>query len=72
MVDAAVNTFGIQCQLHEGKCIIQAVSPVGRMVVPEEVGDVIAFLCSGPASYINSKGLVVAAELSPGDLSLGI
>ena len=44
--------------------IIQAVSPVGRMAMLEEVGDVIVFLCSASASYINGQGLVVDAGLS--------
>lgn len=48
----------------ELKGIIQAVSPVGRMAVPEEVGDVIVFLSSAAATYINGQGLIVDAGLS--------
>lgn len=47
----------------ELKDIIQAVSPVGRIAVPEEVGNVIVFLSSASASYINGQGLVVDAGL---------
>lgn len=44
--------------------IIHAVSPVGRMAVPEEIGDVIVFLSSASASYTNGQGLIVDAGLS--------
>ena len=44
--------------------IIHAVSPVGRMAMPEEIGDVIVFLSSASASYINGQGLIVDAGLS--------
>ena len=43
---------------------IEMVSPVGRMAVPEEVGDVVVFLSSPSASYINGQGLVIDAGLS--------
>lgn len=51
-------------KLPELEKIIQAVSPVGRMAVPEEIGDVIVFLSSASASYINGQGLIVDAGLS--------
>lgn len=53
--------FSKQPELQD---IIKAVSPVGRMAVPEEVGDVIVFLSSPAASYINGQGLIVDAGLS--------
>ncbi|KAI9665040.1 MAG: hypothetical protein M1821_006488 [Bathelium mastoideum] len=42
---------------------IKQVSPAGRMAVPEEVADVIVFLCSPSASYINGQGFMVDAGL---------
>ena len=44
--------------------IIQALSPVGRMAALDEVGNVIVFLSSALASYINGQGLVVDAGMS--------
>lgn len=44
--------------------LIQAVSPVGRMAAPEEVADVIVFLCSPAASYVNGTGLLIDAGLA--------
>lgn len=49
---------------HELKNIIQAVSPVQRMAVPDEVGDLIVFLSSASASYINGQGIVVDAGVT--------
>ncbi|KAM0804373.1 hypothetical protein BDR22DRAFT_885635 [Usnea florida] len=46
------------------KNVINAISPVGRMAVPEEIGDVIVFLSSASASYINGQGLIVDAGVS--------
>lgn len=48
----------------ELKDVIQAVSFVGRIAVPEEIGNVVVFLSSASASYINGQGLVVDAGLS--------
>lgn len=62
-VDTAMMAADFDKQ-PELKGIIQAVSPVGRMAVPEEVGDVIVFLSSASASYINGQGLIVDAGLS--------
>lgn len=38
---------------------IDSVVPLGRIAQPEEVGDVIAFLCSPSASYLNGLGMLV-------------
>lgn len=62
-VDTAMMAADFDKQ-PELKGIIQAVSPVGRMAVPEEIGDVIVFLSSASASYINGQGLIVDAGLS--------
>ncbi len=40
--------------------------PVGRIGNPEEVGAVIAFLCSAPASYITGQSLLVDGGLVQG------
>ena len=53
--------FGKQPGLEK---VIHAVLPLGRMAVPEEIGDMIVFLSSASASYINGQGLIVDAGLS--------
>ena len=40
--------------------------PVGRLGTPEEFGDVVAFLCSERASYVNGVNLVVDGGLTRG------
>lgn len=40
--------------------------PMGRIGRPEEVGAVIAFLCSGPASYLTGQSLLVDGGLVQG------
>ena len=44
--------------------IIQKMSPLGRMAQTDEVSDVIVFLCSPSASYVNGTGLLVDAGLT--------
>ncbi|KAL6721050.1 hypothetical protein ACLMJK_000150 [Lecanora helva] len=44
--------------------IIQAIGPLGRMAEPEGIGDVIVFLCSPAASYVNGTGLIVDSGLT--------
>jgi len=48
----------------ELQAFIKAAVPVGRMAAPEEVGDVIVFLCSPAASYINGTGLLIDAGVT--------
>lgn len=43
---------------------IKAAVSVGRMAKPEEVGDVIVFMCSPAASYINGTGLLIDAGVT--------
>jgi len=33
--------------------------PVGRLAEPEEIGAVVAFLCSDPAAFVNGVNLIV-------------
>jgi 3-oxoacyl-[acyl-carrier protein] reductase len=40
--------------------------PVGRLGSPEEFGDVVAFLCSDRASYVNGVNLMVDGGLTSG------
>ena len=41
--------------------LLQAVSPLKRAAVPEEVVDYILFLCGPGGSYINGTGLIADA-----------
>ena len=43
---------------------IKAACPFGRVAEPEEVADVITFLCSPGASYVTGTGLIVDAGLT--------
>ena len=47
-----------------GKAV--AASPLQRMAKAEEVADVIVFLCSPRASYVNGTGLMIDAGLMLG------
>lgn len=40
--------------------------PVGRLGRPEDFGDVVAFLCSEPASFVTGTGLLVDGGAYPG------
>ena len=44
--------------------IITTMSPLGRMAVPEEVVDVILFLCSASASYVTGTGLLIDSGIT--------
>jgi NAD(P)-dependent dehydrogenase (short-subunit alcohol dehydrogenase family) len=39
--------------------LIKAVVPSGRMATPDEVSDVIVFLCSPASSYITGQAIVI-------------
>lgn len=43
----------------ETKSMIEKYTPIGRMALPEEVGDVVVFLSSEAASYVSGTGLMV-------------
>ena len=43
---------------------VKAAVSLGRMAKPEEVGDVIVFMCSPAASYINGTGLLIDAGVT--------
>ena len=42
---------------------VKAMSPLERMATAEEVADIIVFMCSASASYVNGTGLLVDAGL---------
>lgn len=44
--------------------MIESMSPLKRAATPEEVANVIVFLCSPSASYINGVALIVDAGLA--------
>ena len=44
--------------------MISAVVPIKRAAECEEVSDVIAFMCSPAASYINGTGLLIDAAVT--------
>lgn len=39
--------------------MIQQATPLSRAALPEEVADVIVFLCTPSASYINGTGIII-------------
>ena len=44
--------------------MVQDVSPLKRAATCDEVGDVIVFLCSPSASYINGTGITIDAGIT--------
>lgn len=44
--------------------MVQNLSPLGRAAAPDEAADVILFLCSPAASYINGATLTVDAGMT--------
>ena len=38
---------------------IKRTVPLGRVALPEEVADVVLFLCGSGGSYINGEGVVI-------------
>ncbi|KAG9237167.1 hypothetical protein BJ875DRAFT_175307 [Amylocarpus encephaloides] len=46
--------------------LIKAHTPMGRPALPEEVGDVVVFLSSDSASYINGTGLLIDGGVTLG------
>ena len=54
-----------ECRINPSvRDTIKAVCPLGRMAEPEEVADVIVFLCSPGASYVTGTGLIVDAGVT--------
>lgn len=49
--------------------MIQHISPLGRLAVPEEVSNAILFLCSSSASYISGTGMIIDAVCLTASLS---
>lgn len=44
--------------------MIQAATPMGRAATPEEVAEVVLFLCSSGASYVTGTGLLVDSGMT--------
>ena len=59
------NSF-IQRGAAEGKTVeeyyaeMEGTIPMGRLAEPEEVGELVAFLCDDRSAYINGNGILVA------------
>jgi 3-oxoacyl-[acyl-carrier protein] reductase len=52
--------------LAELRSLEQPEIPLGRFGEPQELGDVIAFLCSARASYVSGVNLIVDGGLTRG------
>ena len=68
---SAVETEALKFYLKEG--LVKAnrqVTPVGRMVIPEDVANVVAFLCSEEAFMIRGQTVVVDGGTSVGLFTL--
>jgi 3-oxoacyl-[acyl-carrier protein] reductase len=61
-VKSAVDGLGVAEHLARAAASI----PLGRIGQPEEIGAVIAFLCSAPASYLTGQSLLVDGGLVQG------
>jgi len=57
---SAVNTEALKFYIREGYVKdIKQTTPAGRMVTPEDVANVVAFLCSDEASMIRGQTIIV-------------
>jgi len=68
---SAVETEALKFYLNEGlvKDTRQA-TPAGRMVIPEDVANVVAFLCSEEAFMIRGQTIIIDGGTSVGVLGL--
>jgi 3-oxoacyl-[acyl-carrier protein] reductase len=64
LADVKAKAEGITVEQHFTRQA--AAIPAGRIGEPAEVGAVIAFLCSGPASYVTGQSLLVDGGLVQG------
>lgn len=62
-VDTPMMDVKLQ-QIPKLEKFVQKMSPLGRMATAEELADIIVFICSASASYVNGTGLIVDAGLS--------
>ena len=64
LAEVKAKAEGITVEQHFARQA--AAIPAGRIGQPDEVGAVIAFLCSGPASYLTGQSLLVDGGLVQG------
>jgi len=68
---SAVETEALKFYVKEGLVKdSHHVTPAGRMVIPEDVANVVAFLCSEEASMIRGQTIIVDGGTSVGLLAL--